>query len=567
MLSSIFWLSALLAFSAIDVHAQTCVNNPDGLCGYTEPTTNSWLVGQLDTSKENMILTLCANFAGWAAFGVGTMMQGSDIYIGWKNSTGGINVQEFTSASHAINSANPVSFSVVPKPASCPSSGSYSVVFAISRPLRAPTGASSGALSSTAGTTFIFAGNTGTPPEDSGSNIGRHTVHGGVGISMNFISNPSYAGTVAQPPPSSNSTNGPAPAPPAPMSSELLFPLLHGIMMFAAWGVVPFVGIFIARFMKDKLGHWWYRLHLGLMIGVTGGFTLLAAGLMLSLDGFQVDFTSNTLHKGAGVSMIGLMLLQFVLGFVSNHLWSADRPSVPWWDKLHWWLGRTLVLMGVITMFLGLQAYGGVPMTYIFGFWFILGFLALVLVIGEFTIGQINHVAGHGGSPGSSEKAFGTASRSDTSDKHSTSTASRDRKNDYYSMTFSMYQKPSSSPSTSTSSPGPKYATRQSSAPRKVPTNERGPPPKMATRSESTRSVVRPTPQRQDSGPRRNNHESVAPRPRGRDEGRRDEGRRDEGRRENDGGGRSNASGRQPSRPRQAEQARNFNSIYSTYQK
>ena len=51
--------------------------------------------------------------------------------------------------------------------------------------------------------------------------------------------------------------------------------------MFIAWGIAPFVGIFIARYLKDLLGVWWYRLHVGIMVGVVGGGTVI--GLFVKL--------------------------------------------------------------------------------------------------------------------------------------------------------------------------------------------------------------------------------------------------------------------------------------------
>jgi hypothetical protein len=40
---------------------------------------------------------------------------------------------------------------------------------------------------------------------------------------------------------------------------------IHGFFMFFAWGVLPFIAIYIARFMKH-LGHKWYLLHMGIML-------------------------------------------------------------------------------------------------------------------------------------------------------------------------------------------------------------------------------------------------------------------------------------------------------------
>jgi hypothetical protein len=54
---------------------------------------------------------------------------------------------------------------------------------------------------------------------------------------------------------------------------------IHGIVMFIAWGVFPFVAIYIARFMKH-IGHRWYLLHSGIML-TTFLLTLIAFFLIV----------------------------------------------------------------------------------------------------------------------------------------------------------------------------------------------------------------------------------------------------------------------------------------------
>ncbi|KAJ1565139.1 hypothetical protein HK405_013066, partial [Cladochytrium tenue] len=108
--------------------------------------------------------------------------------------------------------------------------------------------------------------------------------------------------------------------------------LVHGSLMFVAWGVCPPAAIFIARYLKPQLRHNWYRLHMGL---ATGG-TLLLTGLGLL-------FVELTLGPG-----------DVVLGVLANWLFSPSRTGVPWWDQLHWWLGRGVVLLALAQIHLGL---------------------------------------------------------------------------------------------------------------------------------------------------------------------------------------------------------------------
>ena len=52
-----------------------------------------------------------------------------------------------------------------------------------------------------------------------------------------------------------------------------------------------------------------------------------------------------------------LMIVQFILGFISNALWKEARTAVPWWDKVHWFLGGFVLILAIATLFTGLNIY------------------------------------------------------------------------------------------------------------------------------------------------------------------------------------------------------------------
>jgi hypothetical protein len=116
---------------------------------------------------------------------------------------------------------------------------------------------------------------------------------------------------------------------------------IHGIMMFIAWGVFPFIAIYIARFMKH-IGHRWYLLHSGIML-TTFVLTLVALFLIVL---YKPPPHVNDPHavfyfliKAIGVLVVIGMLLQVILGFVTNALYDPERKSIPIQDTAHWWLG------------------------------------------------------------------------------------------------------------------------------------------------------------------------------------------------------------------------------------
>jgi Eukaryotic cytochrome b561 len=45
------------------------------------------------------------------------------------------------------------------------------------------------------------------------------------------------------------------------------------------------------------------------------------------------------LHQIFGLIIMLGVCLQVILGFVINKLYVHERSSIPWYDKLHWWVG------------------------------------------------------------------------------------------------------------------------------------------------------------------------------------------------------------------------------------
>ncbi|ORY40143.1 hypothetical protein BCR33DRAFT_719545 [Rhizoclosmatium globosum] len=152
---------------------------------------------------------------------------------------------------------------------------------------------------------------------------------------------------------------------------------LHGLLMFTAWILLPAAAIFIARYLKNHLGPTWYTLHKWIMILGVGGLTILA---MLCLDAAHTPDPvkqatqmaarhnnssgrpktfSRSAHKFVG-KLLALFLLpaQLALGFLINYLFTETRITIPWWDVLHWWVGRVCCLLAALNVMWGLFYYG-----------------------------------------------------------------------------------------------------------------------------------------------------------------------------------------------------------------
>jgi hypothetical protein len=179
------------------------------------------------------------------------------------------------------------------------------------------------------------------------------------------------------------------------MSSDTVN-MIHGILMTFAWCVAPYIGVFIARYLKDVLGVWWYRLHVALMLGGSGMVSVAALVLKI-LYTKPPHFT--TLHQRMGLALEAALVLQIVLGFVSNALWKPTRTTIPWWDQLHWWLGRVCLGLGVVVVSLGFPEYNhatsGEPisMLLVVLFWTWIGLFLVAMLAGQFVFGQVHHLA------------------------------------------------------------------------------------------------------------------------------------------------------------------------------
>lgn len=175
----------------------------------------------------------------------------------------------------------------------------------------------------------------------------------------------------------------------------------HGLLFFIAWGIAPFIGIFVARYLKNIMGVWWYRVHVAMLLGVTGVFSLISF-ILIVVNVEEPHFDGT--HQKMGLTIFILMFLQFALGFVSNALWTPERKAVPWWDMVHWYFGRSLLILAVVNMFLGMMEYTeatGESITGLrIGYWVWIGIMFAVMIAGHFYFGGTQHHVETSNKPG-----------------------------------------------------------------------------------------------------------------------------------------------------------------------
>jgi hypothetical protein len=55
-----------------------------------------------------------------------------------------------------------------------------------------------------------------------------------------------------------------------------------------------------------------------------------------------------------------MAVLQVVGGFLIDKFYDARRISIPWYDKMHWYMGRIAGSLGYVNIGLGIALYGAV---------------------------------------------------------------------------------------------------------------------------------------------------------------------------------------------------------------
>ncbi|KAJ3094798.1 hypothetical protein HDU97_007555 [Phlyctochytrium planicorne] len=338
-----------------------------------DASTKYCVRGQAD-GKGNVVYTVHSASQGWAALGIGpTVMKGGDAVIGWLNSTGSIQIKSILTGSYSISN-NPYApwkklfYNTSEETPPSWAQISYSVL----HPLNPVVGQGNPILPSPQLTNYIYAYSNSAPMNLDDTGKAYFFQHDKSGI---------FSGDLAV---SMNIHEGPKPfLEYGALKSLKNTNVVHGAIMFIAWGVSPFVGIFIARYLKERLGVWWYRLHIIFMFPICVGLSFCAF-LIKVLTKTPPHFVST--HECLGIAIIVVMFLQVILGYITDALYDPNRIRAPWYDQLHWWIGRGLFIGGLVNVVLGMIAYNQMTpddpissTTYgILCGWVMLGFAAFV---------------------------------------------------------------------------------------------------------------------------------------------------------------------------------------------
>lgn len=138
-------------------------------------------------------------------------------------------------------------------------------------------------------------------------------------------------------------------------NSHLQRKRIHGLLNAISWGILFPVGAIAARYLRSLrfANPFWFYLHVSCqlssyIIGVTGW----AIGLNLGTESKGIEYTS---HRIIGIILFCVATLQMFAFFVRP---SKDHKFRVYWNVYHHGIGYTIIVLGIINVFKGLDILG-----------------------------------------------------------------------------------------------------------------------------------------------------------------------------------------------------------------
>ena len=158
---------------------------------------------------------------------------------------------------------------------------------------------------------------------------------------------------------------------------------LHAILMLFAWIWLATLAVVTARYMLDPIGKQWPLVHIGLA-GVAIFLTLFSFGIIINAVMSTGTGHFNSPHKFLGLMLFLSLFVQIALGAHSYFSYNSEREVPPVFpDKVHWWLGRSIMVLAITNIFCGLWEYAPSSVAPWFLFWMWLASLLIVIAVLE----------------------------------------------------------------------------------------------------------------------------------------------------------------------------------------
>ncbi|QHN91110.1 cytochrome b561 domain-containing protein At2g30890-like [Arachis ipaensis] len=138
------------------------------------------------------------------------------------------------------------------------------------------------------------------------------------------------------------------------MNPRLEFEIkLHGFLLWSSMAFLMPLGIVAIRFSNRQRNQRRLRITFYVHAILQKAAVLIAtAGAIMSIKNFNNSFNNN--HQRLGLALYGVVWLQVIVGIFRPQRGSRTRSM---WFFAHWIIGTAMSLLGVINVYLGLQAY------------------------------------------------------------------------------------------------------------------------------------------------------------------------------------------------------------------
>lgn len=207
--------------------------------------------------------------------------------------------------------------------------------------------------------------------------------------------------------PSNSTPDDQEPATPPPPPKQWTFEeisRMHGLLMWIAWILIPIISIFTTRYLKSQLGSYWFTLHwalmgLGIFILTTVAFFLIYSRMYT--PHFSGHSTIVDVHVKLGLLVPIMMIVQIFLGILADLFFDPYRIKVSTIDKVHWWIGRGLILAAIVNVTLGGYIFKRKGFEYatflnVEAFhWSVLVLATFAFIVAERYLGSTHHVVDH----------------------------------------------------------------------------------------------------------------------------------------------------------------------------
>jgi len=137
----------------------------------------------------------------------------------------------------------------------------------------------------------------------------------------------------------------------------------HAGLMSIAFAILMPWGAFIAKYMKSYW--WWFPLHIAMQM-LAVAFSVAAFVMIVLYVPKEISFTFW--HSYVGLAALILAWITPILGVLAHFMWNPEREGTPIFpDRLHWYTARLTILLGFVSIGLGLDYLQKNTLIYPFG--------------------------------------------------------------------------------------------------------------------------------------------------------------------------------------------------------